>query len=252
MLRNTLDLAATIRVHCTPKVTLAALTGFILFASGPAVGQSPCDTAESAIESARPMQRMGLAMEILAARCQPMPKFMSKVMNGSVWPDGAPVRGDQRVELVAQAIASGYDEPAQLVVEVLEGGKWPDDTAIDTHSGAQLVEALAPVLDEYRTGLLMDIYEQIPSPIVRTAVIGALANGVGDSALLPVVDAYWASSDNNLKVLAAETLSGLNTTAADELVRMAGSVPKGPALEWVIRLGSDFGVAKAVEIAKAR
>ncbi len=252
MLRNTLDLAAAIRVHCTPKVTLAAMTGLFLFTTSPAIGQSVCETADSAVESAKAMQRMGLAMEILSARCQPMPKFMNKVMNESLWPDGSAVRGDQRIELVAQAIASGYDEPAQLVVEVLESGKWPDDRAIDTHSGAQLVEALAPVLDEYRTGLLMDIYEQIPSPTVRTAVISALANGVGDSALLPVVDAYWASSDNNLKVLAAETLAGLNTTAADELVRMAGSVPKGPALEWVIRLGSDFGVGKAVEIAKAR
>src|SRR5690606_37841563 len=140
-----------------------------------------------------------------------------------------------RVLLINTAIAKGRAEAESLAVRILENGSFPGGPEIEMATGAELVEGLAPALDEYRTGLMLDIYEQVEDATVCNAVIRALRNSDRPEAILPALDAYWNTPQ--AKAEAQATFSEEPEKEPDAiLARVIKTLPEGPALDWALRI----------------
>ncbi|MEZ4649944.1 MAG: hypothetical protein R3E97_14375 [Candidatus Eisenbacteria bacterium] len=199
----------------------------------------PCDQAAQVLQAAPGPQRMATATEILKSDCQPLLPEIATAIRTAHWADSAPLSADQRISLLHTAIAEGYGAAAEVAVQVLEKGAWPDGTALDPGVGAQVVEALAPALDRYRVLLLLDVYEQVQVPAVSLAVVKTLEAAKEPEALLPALDASW-NGKGEVQVAASKMITAQpEKTPAAVLLRLAKTLPKGPALDWVGRLGAQ-------------
>ena len=223
--------------------------GCLLGATG-AWATVPCEKAENALHAAPAPQRLATAVDILKSRCQPLLPEILTAMKTRQWSDRTSIPNEDRVTLLNTGVAQGYEEAIAASVSVLETGMWPGNEPLDMVSGAKVAEGLGMALDPYRILLLLDVYEQIDLPAVRSAVIRALRHGTGAEALLPALDAYWTGKGET-QVLAAEVIAAQPEKKADAvLTRVAAELPKGPALVWAERLATAHGVEAAVRAAK--
>src|SRR5690606_16080399 len=138
-----------------------------------------------------PELRLQAALDVIRGGCLSIPGPVWTAVETGSYPDGVTLSPHFRVLLINTAIAKGRAEAESLAVRILENGSFPGGPEIEMATGAELVEGLAPALDEYRTGLMLDIYEQVEDATVRNAVIRALRNSDRPEAILPALDAYW-------------------------------------------------------------
>ena len=212
-------------------------------------GDDPCD--EDKVLEAKPRFRLEAALEMIRGGCMSIPGPIWYVIQKGDYPDGVIVSMHDRVLMINTAIAAGHAEAESLSVSVLENGGFPDGPQIEPTTGAMILEGLAPALNPYRVGLLLDIYEQINQPEVRNAVIRTLRSSDRPEALLPALDAYWMSPPARAEAMA---------TFAEEpdkdpdaiLARVIGVLPSGPALDWAARLTEKSQGALSTKAARAR
>lgn len=210
-----------------------------LTVAGTSFAQSePCD--EKKALQAAPEVRLEAALAVIRGGCLTIPGPVWSAVENGTYPDGTTLSIHHRVLMINTAIAQGRAEAESLAVSTLETGSFPGGPELEFAAGAELVEGLAPALTSYRTGLLLDIYEQVNNPTVRNAVIRTMRSSDQPEAILPALDAYW-----NTPAARAEALA----TFADEpekepdaiLARVIGALPEGPALDWALRISEKAG-----------
>lgn len=228
--------------------SLGALAAFAL--SGSVLAQVPCENAAETLQRAAVPHRVSTAMEILKSNCRPLLPEIRTALESQRWSDKVVLVPEHRLQLLNLAVAQGYEEAAAISVQVLETGTWPDGESITPAVGAEIVRGLRPALDQYRTLLLLDVYEQVQVPEVRLAVVQTLRDGVAPMALLPVLDAYWSGS-GEVQVAAAEIIAAQPEKKAGEvLTRVAKELPEGPVLAWARRLAEAHNIKAASEAAR--
>lgn len=209
----------------------------------------PCTDAD--ILQVDPVKRVQSALEMIRKHCMTIPGPIWQAAQQSRWSDGVELAGQQRALVVSTAIAAGHAPAESLVIHCLESGKWPGGEALTADTGAILIEGMGPVLNRYRVGLFLDIYEQVPDPEVQAAVVRALVNSDRPEARLPALDAWFRSTGARPDAKTALAISDQNP-AEPMLARLVADLPEGPALDWALRLAREAKVAPALEAAKTR
>jgi hypothetical protein len=226
------------RIHAPSIVTCALL--LLSAAAGSEVqGQDqPCDE-KKVLESASDL-RLQAALDVIRGGCLTIPGPVWSAVETGKYPDGVGISSHHRVLMINTAIAKGRAEAESLAVLTLENGAFPGGSEIDFPVGAELVEGLAPALNGYRTGLLLDIYEQVDNATVRNAVIRSLRSSDHPEAILPALDAYWNSPQ--AKAEAQATFADEPEKEPDAiLARVIATLPEGPALDWALRISEQAG-----------
>lgn len=231
------------RKSCIAIGALVATAAGILLATA-ATAQVPpkdldCAQASDALRRAAAKDRFTLAVTILEQKCRPLPAGILSALRAGVWEDGATVPGEDRMSLLTRGTQAAYAEAETLTVALLEAGHWPDGHELSIEDGSRLIASLAPVLNPYRTRLLLDVYEQVPATLVRIAVIRALHGAALPEAILPALDASFLETGP----LQATGMWELGTTEKRDLAlaRLLRELPAGPALEWAKRLSPARG-----------
>jgi hypothetical protein len=248
--RRTARIAGSIGAKWAAALLVLCAAPMPFPAASPAVAQDQACTDAKIVEVEAKV-RLEEALELIRGKCMTVPGPIWTVIQKGVWPDELHYAANDRVLLINTAIAAGYADAESLAVRALETGELPTGPALEPPTGAMLLEGLAPALTDYRIGLLLDIYEQVPHIEVRSAVVRTLRNANGPEALLPALDANYAR-----RASVAEARLTFSEQPDKEpqaiLIRVIETLPDGPALDWAVRLADEFELEEAQKAARAR
>jgi hypothetical protein len=222
--------------------------GFVLGLAmvGPAVAAGddttaaiPCAQVPAAISKAPETERAGLVLAAIDRKCRPLPAVVLAALRSGVWEDDAALSVGGRTGLLAQATAAAYPEAETLAVSLIETGAWPNGQPLSTEAGAQLIRAFKDVLTSYRTGLFLDVFEQVKEPTVRKAVIQTLRDSKLDEALLPALAAAYEETGPVQEAAMSSIAAQPEKTPPALHARLIRKLPKGAFLDWALRLAKD-------------
>jgi hypothetical protein len=236
-------------MHASSVVKCALLVLTVGGSSGALAEGEPCD--ENKVLAVAPEFRLEAALNVIRGGCLTIPGPVWSAAEQGKYPDGTKISVHQRVLMINTAISKGRAEAESLSVFTLENGAFPGGPEIAVESGAELVEGLAPALTPYRTGLLLDIYEQVNNATVRNAVIRSMRSSDRPEAILPALDAYWNTPAARLE--AQETFKDEPEKEPDAiLARVISTLPEGPALDWALRISESADGELSMKAAKER
>ena len=229
-----------------------ALVGPVFAAGGDDAASIPCAQVPAAIGKAPEAERVNLVLAAIDRKCHPLPAVVMAALRSGAWADSAALSLSSRTLLLTQATAAAYPEAETLAVKLIETGTWPDGQQLYAESGAQVIRAFKGLLTTYRTGLLLDVFEQVKEPSVRQAVLQTLRDAKFDEALLPALDAAYEETGSVQETAIASVAAQPEKTPPGLHARLIRKLPKGALLDWALRLADRHPSDPVAAAKKAR